>query len=99
MWGPLRRYGRRLLATVSVGASTDGWFGGGGRLRRLLGRLYRGVQVVAFWLAIPLPFLYLPVLVNGLDTWSESVAMGSLLALHVAALSLGYPYAADRQRT
>lgn len=58
-----------------------------------LGRLplATSLRFVAFWTAIALPFLYVPLLVGGLGT-GEAIAFGGLLLLHVVALRLGHDY-------
>jgi hypothetical protein len=47
------------------------------------------VQFVAFWAAISLPFLYLPLFSRGLQGTEVTVFLG-LLALHVVALFVGH---------
>lgn len=47
------------------------------------------IQFLAFWLAVTLPFLYLPLLVNGMQGEQVTV-FGTLLALNVAALVVGH---------
>jgi len=99
MWGSSRRDGGRSRLPWRS-ADDDGeqssehaaWGG-------LRARLRRAVTAAAFWLAIPLPFLYVPVLFSGLDHRSEYLLFGALLAAHVAALSLGHPYARPEDRT
>jgi len=51
------------------------------------------VRFVAFWLAVALPFLYLPLLVGGLNG-SELTAFGALLAANAVALVVGHGYRA-----
>jgi hypothetical protein len=51
------------------------------------------VQVVAFWAAIFLPFVYLPLLYGGLD--GELWTFSGLLALNAVALVLGHDYRSD----
>jgi hypothetical protein len=60
--------------------------------------LHRGLQFVAaplrfvsFWLAVALPFLYLPLLVGGLSGGQAQVFVG-LLGLNVVALLFGHGY-------
>ena len=52
------------------------------------------VRFVAFWVAVALPFLSLPLLVGGLEG-SEPVVLGALLAVNVVALVVGHGYRAD----
>lgn len=47
------------------------------------------LRFVAFWAAVALPFLYLPLLVGGLNG-QETLAFGSLLAANALALVLGH---------
>lgn len=50
---------------------------------------------VAFWSAIALPFLYIPLLARGLDTHRLRVAFVVLLVLNVLTLLLGHSYRGD----
>lgn len=53
------------------------------------------IKGIAFWTAIVLPFLYLPLLATGLTSTSTVVAFVLLVALNVAALVVGHPYGSD----
>jgi len=55
--------------------------------KTLLWPLYR----FAFWAAVVLPFLYLPLLATGLETETQTVAFVVLLACNVVALVVGHP--------
>jgi hypothetical protein len=57
--------------------------------------LKSGITSVAFWTAIVLPFLHLPLLATGLESTSVLVAFAALLALNVVAVVLGQPYGRD----
>jgi len=100
MWGDSRRDGERLRSLVPLGVgdderteqTTDRSQTGHSLSERLRG----AITAAAFWMAIPLPFLYVPVLLSGLQTQSEYLVFGGLLVTHVAVLSLGHPYATDR---
>lgn len=46
---------------------------------------------LAFWAAITLPFLHLPLLVSGLDSETQVLAFVVLLACNVVALLIGHP--------
>ena len=48
------------------------------------------VRVVAFWTAVALPFLYLPLLFGGLK--GDAALFGGLLVLNAVALLLGHDY-------
>ena len=56
-----------------------------------LGVVAAPLRFVAFWTAVALPFLYLPLLVGGLGG-GQTTAFVSLLLLNVAALVLGHDY-------
>jgi len=100
MWGDSRRDGERLRSLVPSGVgdderteqTTDRSRVG----RDLFGHLRGAITAAAFWLAIPLPFLYVPVLLSGLKTQSEYLVFVGLVVAHVAVLSVGHPYATDR---
>jgi hypothetical protein len=49
------------------------------------------LRFLAFWAAVALPFLYLPLLVGGLDGQQTTVFVGLLLA-NAVALVLGHGY-------
>lgn len=50
------------------------------------------VRTVSFWMVVSMPFLYLPLLVVGLETPVEVVAFLSLVILNVAALVVGHSH-------
>ena len=54
--------------------------------------LKAGVTGVAFWCAIVLPFLHLPLLATGLESTSVTVAFVALLTLNVVAVLIGQSY-------
>ncbi len=49
------------------------------------------VHRIAFWAAIVLPFLHLPLLATGLESWTQTQAFVVLLACNVVALLVGHP--------
>ena len=54
------------------------------------------VTAAAFWSAVALPFLHLPLLLlTGLSSESTATAFLALLGLNVVALLLGHPYYRD----
>jgi hypothetical protein len=55
----------------------------------------RPVIGLAFWAAIALPFLHLPLLITGLETTGLTAAFLLLLGLNVVALIVGQPYGRD----
>lgn len=72
------------------------------RLRKVLVQsqspVYLGLQLVtypirfvAFWLAVALPFLYLPLLYGGLQG-GQTTVFGSLVALNTLSLLLGHDH-------
>ena len=56
------------------------------------GSLTTPVSALAFWLAIALPALYLPLLLTGLSTVPDLVLFLSLFGLHLVALVGGRSY-------
>jgi hypothetical protein len=59
--------------------------------RSLLGIVVTPLHRLAFWAAISLPFLHLPLLVSGLESETQVVAFVVLLACNVLALLAGHP--------
>ena len=59
---------------------------------RILGLAAGAIEMVAFWAAVALPFLYVPLLVTGLGTAPRRIAFAGLLALNVTALIVGHRY-------
>lgn len=55
------------------------------------GTVARSVQAVAFWLAVALPFLYVPLVLNGFSG-QEVVAFVALLAVNVVSLVVSHDY-------
>ncbi len=60
-------------------------------LGRSLAVVAAPLRFVAFWAAVALPFLYVPLLVGGLEGQQLAVFVG-LLATNAAALVLGHEY-------
>lgn len=58
----------------------------------LIAQIARSLEAVAFWSAIALPFLYVPLLVNGVGTTAQLTAFLTLLAFHALAIVGGYRY-------
>ena len=52
----------------------------------------RTVSATAFWLAVALPFCYLPLLATGLPTASTRSTFGVLLALNAVCLVCGHAH-------
>jgi len=57
--------------------------------------LARPVKRIAFWLAIVLPFIHLPLVATGLDSQSLTLAFLALVALNVVAIFLGHTHRQD----
>jgi len=53
------------------------------------------LEMLGFWAAIALPFLYVPLLVTGLGTSAETTTFFALLILNVVALLAGHSYKRD----
>ena len=47
------------------------------------------IEAIGFWVAIVMPFVYLPLLASGLDSPSEGIAFAVLVMAHVLALVAG----------
>ena len=56
----------------------------------------RPIEVVAFWTAVIMPFVYLPLLLTGVETSSEGIAVAALVAVHVVTLVVGRRYRAEQ---
>ena len=57
--------------------------------------LLKPFEVVGFWSAVVLPFLYVPLVVNGPNTTGEQTALAGLVLLHIVALLLGHRHRSD----
>jgi hypothetical protein len=88
--------------TSPVGSPSDAGETTGGRTR--LAALYDSyqdhtlttpVEVVGFWSAIALPFLYVPMLFTGIASQGELLTFLGLLALNLAALLAGHGHKRD----
>jgi hypothetical protein len=65
-----------------------------GSARTVAEHLHPLLQATAFWSAVAMPFLYVPLLVGGL-TSGEAVTFVGLLLVNVAALVLGHGHRTD----
>lgn len=73
--------------------SGDGTEEGPSVLERLTGcSPAQTFEQAAFWTAVVLPFLYLPLLVGGISTSGEFAALVVLLGANFVALYLGQDY-------
>ncbi|MFB6218913.1 MAG: hypothetical protein ABEH77_07015 [Halobacteriaceae archaeon] len=52
----------------------------------------RAARAAAFWSAVVLPFLYLPLVVAGPRSATEWLAVGVLVAVHAVALVVGHTH-------
>lgn len=50
------------------------------------------LRAVAFWLAVALPFAYLPLLADGIGTEAELVTFLALMAANAVALLVGHDH-------
>lgn len=55
------------------------------------------LEMVSFWLAVALPFLYLPLLVTGVGTDGEVLSVLVLVAANVVALLVGHGYRNEKR--
>lgn len=53
------------------------------------------IRGIAFWIAVALPFLYVPLLASGLQSSSVRLAFATLVVCNAVALLVGHPYARD----
>ncbi|WP_248896504.1 hypothetical protein [Haloplanus halobius] len=60
-------------------------------LERGLDAVATPLRFVAFWAAVALPFLYLPLLIGGLQG-EQATAFVALLSVNVAALVIGHEH-------
>ncbi|MHC3436868.1 hypothetical protein ACYJ1Y_01940 [Natrialbaceae archaeon A-gly3] len=60
--------------------------------RRLPRSLKQPVQFLGFWSAIALPFVHIPLLLQGLDGPHVTAAFLTLLAVNLFALYVGHDY-------
>lgn len=56
------------------------------------GLLSHPIETLGFWAAVTLPFLYLPLVMGGLETRASWIACAVLLVVHAVALYLGRGY-------
>ena len=54
--------------------------------------LKSSITTVAFWTAVVLPFLHLPLLATGLDSTPYATAFAALVVLNVVAVVVGQPH-------
>lgn len=66
---------------------------GAERYHRRLARSIKGpAQFIAFWAAVALPFVHLPLLARGLGDPDAVLAFGLLLGCNVVALYVGHDH-------
>lgn len=53
------------------------------------------VRAAGFWSAIALPFVYLPLVIDGLETVDGSLLFAGLVALHLVSLFVGRGHGRD----
>lgn len=89
-------------SSSAMGSPADAGETAGGRTRlAALYEQYRDhvfttpVEIIAFWAAIALPFLYVPLLLTGISSQAELLTFVGLLALNVAALLAGHDHKRD----
>ena len=84
-----------------AGSSLSGHLGSDSHGRFALQSLRRTllwtVRGLAFWIAVVLPFIYIPLLVVGIDSVQMLVAFVALVAVNVCALLVGQSYDDDRR--
>ncbi len=83
----------RLIALlVAPVASALGSLRSWSSLRRAAGLASGSVRAVAFWAAVSLPFVHAALLVRGLDSTADLLAVAVLLGANLLALLVGHGY-------
>ena len=54
--------------------------------------VFAPVRTLSFWVAVALPFLYLPLLATGLENSTVTLAFITLLAANAVTLFVGHPH-------
>lgn len=80
------------LPNESIGPGSRDTDSARGTLGRIAQTLERPTKFVSFWIAIALPFVYLPLLTRGLGDPIVTATFFGLLALNVVALYVGHDY-------
>lgn len=57
--------------------------------------IFTPIRAIAFWIAVVLPFLYVPLLASGLSSAETMNAFFALLAANALALLIGHPHLRD----
>ncbi|MFB6110508.1 MAG: hypothetical protein ABEJ60_06505 [Halodesulfurarchaeum sp.] len=57
--------------------------------------LLRPLEAAGFWAAVALPFIYVPLVLRGLDTSTAQITVAVLIVAHVLALVLGRTHRAE----
>jgi len=65
------------------------------RIRRCSDRLVTTGRAAGFWLAVGLPFLYVPLLLSGLEATRHAFLVLGLVLLNLVALVAGRSYGRD----
>lgn len=62
------------------------------RLRTLPRLIVQPLQFVSFWIAIALPFLHVPLLMTGVSSIDQVIAVAGLVGANLVAIALGHSY-------
>lgn len=73
------------MSSPSTSAQDGGSLGGYGGV----GTLLRPAETLGFWAAVGLPFIYMPIILTGMETSPEQLAAAVLISVHVVALFVG----------
>lgn len=85
-----------IVQMSTMSPSTQNGAVSGSRVRQLATYVREPVQALAFWVAIALPFTYLPLLVRGFeDGLTAPLAFSALVLANVVALVIGHGYGRD----
>jgi len=62
------------------------------RVRRLYHTIKPSAQFLSFWIAVALPFVYVPLLARGLADATAALTFFALLVVNILALYAGHGY-------
>lgn len=81
--------------TAGRGESTDGQDVSQHALEHYVPSIAKPIRIASFWLAIVLPFFYVPLLVTGLSSGTETGTFLGLLVFNLGTLYVGHSYRSE----
>lgn len=76
----------------TTGESTERQDSSRNTLERISPTLADPIRRIGFWIAIVLPFLYVPLLATGLSTAAETMTFLGLVTVNLVALYVGHAH-------